>query len=97
MINRYNQEKAVLFLERVGCHMEQGIKASKKIGQNIGKFRMQKRLTQDALAAKMQSLGCDISRGTLAKIESGIRHISVAEIEAIRTILDMQYADFFME
>jgi len=36
-------------------------------------------------------------RGTYAKIEAGIRHISVDELKAIKTILDMQYSDFFEE
>lgn len=75
--------------------MEQGIKASKIIGTNIGRFRVKKPLTQDELAAQMQSNDCDISRGTLAKIEAGIRHISVDELETIRKILEMDYADFF--
>ena len=75
--------------------MQQGIKASGVLGSNIGRFRAKKSLTQDALAAQMQSGGCDISRGTLAKMEAGIRHISVDELEAIRRILGMEYADFF--
>ena len=43
------------------------------------------------MAAKLQVLGCDISRGTYAKIESGIRHVSLLELRAIARILD---ADF---
>lgn len=75
--------------------MQQGIKASKVIGSNIGKFRTKNKLTQDELAVKMQNAGCDISRGTLAKIEAGIRHISVEELETIRMVLKMEYKDFF--
>lgn len=77
--------------------MEQGIKAGKMIGTSISKFRLKKTLTQEELAAQMQARGCDISRGTLAKIEAGIRHISVSELEVIRKILKMEYADFFRE
>lgn len=75
--------------------MQQGIKASNVIGSNIGRFRANNKLTQDELAAKMQNAGCDISRGTLAKLEAGIRHISVEELETIRIILKMEYGDFF--
>lgn len=75
--------------------MKQGITASKIIGTNIGRFRVKKSLTQDELAAQLQSEGCDISRGTLAKIEAGIRHISIGELETIKRILGMEYADFF--
>ncbi len=77
--------------------MEQGVKASKVIGDNIGKYRSRKKLTQDQLSARMQSNGCDISRGTLAKIEAGIRHVSVEELKAIRAILEMDFSDFFAQ
>jgi len=75
--------------------MEPGIKQSKLIGENIRRNRCAQKLTQEQLSAKLQVVDCDISRGTLAKIESGIRHISVRELEAIKHILDMDYKDFF--
>lgn len=75
--------------------MAQSIKADKTIGENIRKARVALRMTQEQLAAKMQLLECDISRGTLAKIEAGIRHISVQELGAIKEALGMGYEDFF--
>ena len=77
--------------------MNQGIKASKTIGANIRHFREERHYTQEAFAAKLQCHGCDISRSTLAKIEAGIRHLSVDEIETIRMLLVMDYADFFIK
>ena len=71
--------------------MEQSIKAVKGLGAGIRAARRQKRYTQEDMAAKLQVLGCDISRGTYAKIESGIRHVSLLELRAIARILD---ADF---
>lgn len=75
----------------------QGIKSDKCLGQNISKARKQKGLTQEELAAQLQTNGIDISRGTLAKIEAGIRHISVDELTTIKKLLDMDYKDFFKE
>lgn len=75
--------------------MNQGIKASKEIGENIRKYRIAKNLTQEQLSAQLQVLGCDLSRGTLAKIEAGIRHISVKELNAIKAVLEISYKDFF--
>ena len=75
--------------------MEQSIKSDKFIGKNIRKARIAKTMTQEQLAAKLQTLDCDMSRGTLAKIEAGIRHISMKEINTIKEILQMQYEDFF--
>ena len=75
--------------------MNQGIRSDSTIGNNIRRFRNEAGLTQDQLAAQMQTLGCDITRGTLAKIESGIRHISVLELKAIREVLHKSSSDIF--
>lgn len=75
--------------------MGQKIKSDRSIGENIRKARNAMDMTQEALAARLQVLDCDISRGTLAKIEAGIRHISVGELNAIKKVLNMTYEDFF--
>jgi transcriptional regulator with XRE-family HTH domain len=74
----------------------QSIKADKSIGENIRKLRNAKSMTQEQLSAQLQVLGCDISRGTLAKIEAGIRHISIEELNAIKAVLDVAYDDLFL-
>ena len=71
--------------------MGQNIKASRSIGRNIRNFRIKRGMTQEQLAAQLQVYGCDISRGTLAKIEAGIRHISVEELNAVKTVLKVTY------
>ncbi|MCL2367885.1 MAG: helix-turn-helix domain-containing protein [Oscillospiraceae bacterium] len=75
--------------------MEQRIKTGNCLGQRIRKARNAKALTQDQLVAKLQLYGCDISRSTYAKIEAGIRHISVGELNALKEVLEMRYEDFF--
>lgn len=75
--------------------MGQNIKADKSIGDNIRKWRGTKGMTQAELSAQLQIYGCDISRGTLAKIEAGIRHISSDELHAIKAVLEITYGDFF--
>lgn len=75
--------------------MDQGIKADKKIGDNIRKYRNAKGITQEQFSAQLQIRGCNISRGTLAKIEAGIRHISIEELDAMKTVLDISFDDFF--
>ncbi len=76
--------------------MAQSIKSDKTIGENIRKARNALNMTQEQLVAKLQILECDISRGTLAKIEAGIRHISVDEINSIKEALNMSYESFFV-
>ena len=52
----------------------------KQIGQNIRALREKKNMTQEALAAKLQLEGCDITRSSVAKIEVGQRHLYPDEI-----------------
>ena len=67
----------------------------KALGKNIRYFRESRHLTQEALASKMQLLGCDITRSALAKIEVGQRHIYPDELRIIRDILDVPFEDLF--
>lgn len=63
----------------------------KKIGQNIKRLRISKNMTQDALAAKLQLEGCDITRSAIAKIEVGQRHVYPDEIILLKKIFDVDY------
>ena len=63
----------------------------KQVGENIRTLRKDRKLTQDQLAAKLQVLGCDITRGALAKIEVGQRHLYPDEIKALKEILNVSY------
>ena len=65
------------------------------VGNNIRKIREAKGLTQEALAAKLQLSGCDITRSAVAKIEVGQRHLYPDEIILIREILKTSYEEIF--
>jgi transcriptional regulator with XRE-family HTH domain len=67
-----------------------------KMGENIRKIREKKGLTQEQLAAKLQTLGCDITRSALAKIEAGQRHLYSWEIPALKNALDVTFEDLFV-
>lgn len=66
-----------------------------KVGSNIRNIRENKGMTQDALAAKLQLHGCDITRSAVAKIEVGQRHLYPDEIILIRRILDTTFDAIF--
>lgn len=66
-----------------------------KVGNNIRKIRESKAMTQDTLAAKLQLLGCDITRSAVAKIEVGQRHLYPDEIIFIRKILNTTFDAIF--
>ena len=73
----------------------QHLKTGKLIGENIRRVRNARGLTQKELAEQLQLEDLDLSRGTVAKIESGIRHITLDELKIIKKVLKMDYSDFF--
>ena len=67
-----------------------------RVGTHLSWLRKQKKLTQDQLAARMQLLGCDITRSALAKIEVGQRMLCPDEIKALRSALAVSYDDILL-
>lgn len=67
----------------------------KKFGNNIRICREKATMTQEALSAKLQLGGCDITRSAVAKIEVGQRHVYPDEIKLIKEILSVSYDDLF--
>ena len=67
----------------------------KIVGQNIKRLREREGFTQEALSAKMQLEGCDITRSALAKIEVGQGHLYSDEIILIKKILNVSYDEIF--
>ena len=67
----------------------------KKIGKNIRALRERAKLTQEQVAAKLQTEGCDITRSAIAKIEVGQRHLYADEIILLKQILSATYEEIF--
>ena len=67
----------------------------KRIGNNIRLLREMAGLTQETMSARLQLLGCDITRSAVAKIEVGQRHLYPDEIILIKNILNTTYDDIF--
>jgi transcriptional regulator with XRE-family HTH domain len=64
-------------------------------GSQVRKLRNQLDLSQEQLAAKCQRVGLDISRGTLAKMEAGVRCISDGEAFLLALALGVGVGDLF--
>lgn len=69
---------------------------NKAMGRHLGELRRKKGLTQEQLAAKMQVVGCDMTRSALAKIEVGQRCLYPDELKAIKTVLHLNYEELFL-
>ena len=74
--------------------MEQDL-PSNIIGKQFSRLRNQLGLSQDQLSAKCQRVGLDISRGTLAKIEAGVRCVSDQEALLLSQALGVGVSDLF--
>lgn len=75
--------------------MEQKIKQDYCIGANLRRLRRQAGLTQEQVAARLQTQGIDMSRDFYAHIESGAYNIRVSELSALRKIYQCSYDDIF--
>jgi len=65
------------------------------VGPVIRKLRNEKNLTQVTLAARCGVAGYEISRGTLAKIESQIRGVPDIELFVIAGALGVKIEELF--
>lgn len=72
------------------------VQTEKRVGRNIRAIREAAGLTQEQLAAKLQTHGCDITRSALAKIEVGQRHLYPDEIILLHEILQVPYEKIFV-
>jgi transcriptional regulator with XRE-family HTH domain len=74
--------------------MEQSV-PSNLVGPTIRRLRVAHEWTQEILAARCNLAGCDITRGTLAKIEAEIRGINDRELITIASVLGVSLDDLF--
>lgn len=72
--------------------MEQDRDFDIRLSRKIRERRLILKLTQEQLAARMQTQGCDLTRSAIAKIEVGQRRISCRELKYLCIALGMSYS-----
>ena len=65
------------------------------VGPATRRLRVEAGLTQEAMAARCQLAGWDISRAGLSKIEAGLRLVIDAELLVLARVLDVPVADLY--
>lgn len=65
------------------------------IGKKIRDLRIEKKLTQEEFTVICQLAGWNISRGTLAKIESARRQITDKEVKFFADVLNVSESKLF--
>lgn len=75
--------------------MIQKLKSNNLLGKRIRTLRINGDFHVAELAREMQLRGCDITRETLVKIESGKRHITIKELITLKESLNITYEQIF--
>ncbi len=60
------------------------------VGPKVRKIRESKGMTQEELAAKCNLIKWDLSRSTLAKIESQVRRVTDEEVALLAKVLKVE-------
>lgn len=59
------------------------------LGRNIQTIRIEKNMTQEEVATKLQLMGSTMSRSTLANIETGRRNIKANDLKLLKIIFNV--------
>ena len=65
------------------------------IGQNVAKFRYQRKWTQEELVAKLQLLGCYMTRDILANIETRRRIVTDIQVRFFAEVFGVPEGDLY--
>ena len=65
------------------------------IGPQIKRLREQSNMTQEELTARCNLIGWNISRGTLAKVESQVRRVTDEEVALIAEALKVKITELY--
>lgn len=70
---------------------------SNLVGGNVRKFRLEKKLSQQILSARLETIAVYICRGSISRIEDGTRTVTDIELYGLSQILGKPIEDFFKE
>ena len=66
-------------------------------GKNVRKLREQKKMSQDQLAAKLQTEGLGVNQNSISRIETGKRVVADYELKALAHVLNTAVDDLLAE
>lgn len=69
----------------------------RNIGKRVAFYRELRGLTQKDLAAKLQTVGCDMTSEMVWKAENGRRNLSIFEIDKLTEVLQVDYNALFAQ
>lgn len=75
----------------------QKLRQDNSIGGNLRKLRKNAGLTQDQVAARLQTMGSDTTRSIYSRYETGELNIKISDLIRLRHVFQCRYDDFFEE
>ena len=67
------------------------------IGDNVRKYRLKRRLSQNQLSIRLETYAIYICRGSVSRIERHKRRVTDFELKALAEVLRVTVADMFQE
>ena len=77
--------------------MNRSTPKKRNIGQKVKYYRIQRELSQKDLAARLQTIGCDMTSEMIWKSENGRRNLSIFEIDKLTEGLNVDYNALFAQ
>ncbi len=66
-------------------------------GKNVRKLRVQRKMSQDQLAAKLQIEGLGVNQNSISRIETGKRIVTDYELKALAAVLKVDIEQLLPE
>lgn len=66
-------------------------------GQNVRKLRENKKISQDQLAAKLQTEGLGVNQNSISRIETGKRIVADFELQALARVFGVDVNDLLAD
>ena len=73
------------------------LKQDVSIGANLKKYRNKAGMSQEAVSAKLQTMGLDVIREIISQMELGQYNVRVSVLLALAEIYDTPIQDFFAD
>ncbi len=67
------------------------------VGNKVREFRIARKMSQQRLSDKLETVAVYICRGSVSRIEDGTRTVSDIELYGLSKILGVPVSDFFEE
>ena len=66
-------------------------------GQNVRKLREQQKISQDQLAARLQTEGLGVNQNSISRLETGKRIVADFELQALAKVLNVSIDSLLLE